>query len=276
MTKIHTVQGGDALNIHVREWGNPSGPAILLIHGWSQNHLCWVKQYESELAEEFRIVALDLRGHGMSDSPSDVTHYNRSELWAADIDAIITQLDLTKPVLNGWSYGGLVIADYVRIYGTEKIGAINFVGAAPALNEAALGKLIGPGFYENFEPCTNPDLAISLPAIAKFLHDCFEIEPSPADFELMLGFNALVRPEIRANLAARDLHNADILASIDLPVLVTHGRQDKVVLPASGELFLDVCKNSQSAWYEGVGHVPFVEDAARFNRELAMLVREVN
>ena len=276
MTKIHTIRGGGGLNIHVREWGKPSGPAILLIHGWSQNHLCWAQQYESELAEEFRIVALDLRGHGMSDSPREVSHYNQSELWAEDIHAIITQLDMVKPILNGWSYGGLVIADYVRIFGTENIGAINFVGAAPALNEAALGKLIGPGFYENFEPCTNADLAISLPAIAKFLHDCFEIEPPPAEFEVMLGFNALVAPEVRANLAARDLDNSDILASIDVPVLVTHGRQDVVVLPASGELFLNACKNATSAWYDGVGHVPFVEDAERFNRDLAELAREIN
>jgi pimeloyl-ACP methyl ester carboxylesterase len=41
------VKGGDGLNLHVREWGRRTGMPILLIHGWSQNHLCWTKQYES-------------------------------------------------------------------------------------------------------------------------------------------------------------------------------------------------------------------------------------
>lgn len=276
MTNIHTITGGGGLRIHVREWGKQNGPTILFIHGWSQNHMCWSKQFNSELANDFRIVALDLRGHGMSEAPTDVEHYNRSQLWAEDIDAIIEQLDLVNPVLSGWSYGGLVMADYVRIFGTEKIGAINFVGAAPALNEKALGELIGPGFYENFEACTNPDLEISLPAIAKFLHDCFEVEPTSKEFEVMMGFNAIVSPVVRANLAARDLDNSDVLAEIDIPVLVTHGRKDCVVLPSSGELFLKLCKNSSASWYEGVGHVPFVEDAGRFNNDIAELARHVN
>ena len=47
--KAHTVRGGGGLRLHVREWGKTDGPPILLIHGWSQNHLCWVKQYESAL-----------------------------------------------------------------------------------------------------------------------------------------------------------------------------------------------------------------------------------
>ena len=59
--KIHTIAGGDGLKLHVREWGKPHGATILLIHGWSQNHLSWQRQFESELADEFRLVALDIR-----------------------------------------------------------------------------------------------------------------------------------------------------------------------------------------------------------------------
>ena len=66
---VHSVQGGGGLRLHVCEWGNQDGPPILFIHGWSQNQLCWARQYESELAEEFRLVAFDLRGHGMSEAP---------------------------------------------------------------------------------------------------------------------------------------------------------------------------------------------------------------
>ena len=51
--KAHVVRGGGGLRLHVREWGPADGPAILLIHGWSENHLCWARQYESALVGEF-------------------------------------------------------------------------------------------------------------------------------------------------------------------------------------------------------------------------------
>ena len=100
--------------------GRAGRPPILFIHGWSQNHLCWVKQYESALADEFRLVAYDLRGHGMSEAPLEPEHYTDGRLWADDVAAIIDQLGLDRPVLVGWSYGGFVICDYVRAYGQDR------------------------------------------------------------------------------------------------------------------------------------------------------------
>jgi pimeloyl-ACP methyl ester carboxylesterase len=107
---IHTVQGGGGLRLHVREWGKADGPPILFIHGLSQSHLCWAKQYQSSLAEEFRLVAYDLRGHGMSEAPLEPEHYSDGALWADDVAAIIDQLRLDRPVVVGWSYGGFVIS----------------------------------------------------------------------------------------------------------------------------------------------------------------------
>ncbi len=69
----------------------------------------------SELADTFRLVALDLRGHGLSDKPLD--GYADSKMWADDIHAVIRALRLDHPVLCGWSYGALVILDYIRHYG---------------------------------------------------------------------------------------------------------------------------------------------------------------
>jgi non-heme chloroperoxidase len=65
--KVHVIPGGGGLRLHVREWGQADGPPILFLHGWSQNHLCWARQYDSALAGEFRLIACDLRGHGMSE-----------------------------------------------------------------------------------------------------------------------------------------------------------------------------------------------------------------
>src|SRR5689334_18162626 len=125
--QTHTVRGGGGLQLHVREWGRADGPPILFLHGWSQSHQCWDKQIESELREEFRLVACDLRGHGMSEAPLAPEPYADAGLWADDVAAILDQLSLDRPVLVGWSYGAFVICDYVRVYGQDWIGALAFV-----------------------------------------------------------------------------------------------------------------------------------------------------
>src|SRR4029450_5267713 len=81
-TNIHAVQGGGDLELHVREWGKADAPPLLFIHGISQSHLCWTKQYQSSLAEEFRLVAYDLRGHGMSQAPLGAEPYTDHPLSA--------------------------------------------------------------------------------------------------------------------------------------------------------------------------------------------------
>jgi pimeloyl-ACP methyl ester carboxylesterase len=101
--KIHTVKGAAGVNLHVREYGKSTGIPILLIHGWSQSHFCWSKQYESPLRDDARIVALDLRGHGMSDAPEEVDQYTDGDKWADDIAAVINELALERPILVGWS-----------------------------------------------------------------------------------------------------------------------------------------------------------------------------
>ena len=166
------VQGGGGLRLHVREWGKADGPPILFIHGWSQNHLCWAKQYESALADEFRLVAYDLRGHGMSEAPLEPEHYTDGELWADDVAAIIDQLRLDRPVLVGWSYGAFVICDYVRAYGQERIAAIDFVEGAVKLGEAAFGTLIGPGFLDHFADATADDLPTNIRGMRAFVRAC--------------------------------------------------------------------------------------------------------
>jgi non-heme chloroperoxidase len=80
-----------------------------------------------------------------------------------------------------------------------------------------------------------------------------------------------VPAQIRANLAAREIDCDDVLKSLEVPLLVTQGREDTVVLPAMAEHILSICPTAETSWYEGMGHVPFLEERERFNRELAEL-----
>ena len=132
--KHHTVIGGGGTRLHLVEAGDPSGPSILFLHGCSQSWLTWDRQMRSELASRYRLIAMDLRGHGSSERPRD--GYHDSRLWAADVDAAIRELELDRPILCGWSYGPLVILDYIRHYGEERIGGIHLVGAVTKLGSA--------------------------------------------------------------------------------------------------------------------------------------------
>ena len=273
VTAKHTVAGGGGLKLHVREWGNEDGAPILFIHGWSQNHLCWSKQYDSVLAGEFRLAAFDNRGHGMSEKPLEPEHYSDADLWADDVAAVIDALGLDRPVLVGWSYGGFIMCDYVRAHGMRRIAGVNFVGAAVTLNQDVLGTLIGPGFLDHFAGATAPDLPTNIEAMRAFVRAC-TAKPLPEnDFETALCWNIVVPPEVRANLARREIDSGDALASLDVPVLVTHGRLDNVVLPAMVQHVLDSCPQAEASWYEGIGHAPFLEDPERFNQELAAFAR---
>src|SRR5689334_4921038 len=79
----HIVVGGGGCRLHVLETGSPRGQSILFIHGFSQNALTWTAQLDSALRHRYRLVAMDLRGHGASDRPT--AGYDDSKLWADDI-----------------------------------------------------------------------------------------------------------------------------------------------------------------------------------------------
>ncbi len=273
--KTQTVKGATGVNLHVRENGAPNGTSILLIHGWSQSHLCWSKQFESSLRDECRIVTLDLRGHGMSDAPAELDQYTDGDKWAEDIAAVIDALKLDQPILVGWSYGGFIISDYIRRFGESKIAGINFVGGAVVIGPKAFGPLIGPGFLENAPGACQDDLPTNIAAIRRFLRACIVKPISQDDFEQILAFNMVVKPSVRGALIQRELDFASLLEGITVPVLVTHGRSDTVVMPAMAEYILTHCKTARASWFDGVGHAPFLEEPVRFNTELKSFAKKV-
>jgi pimeloyl-ACP methyl ester carboxylesterase len=270
MTSIK-VTTADGLTLAAQEWGNPAGPAILFIHGFNQCHLSWARQVGDEtLAAQFRIVTFDLRGHGGSDKPVDPAAYREDKIWADDLAAVIAAAGLKRPVLVGWSYGGRVIGDYVRSYGAGAIAGIDFVAALTKAD----GALMGPA-KSHFRGMVNEDLATAIAATRGFLRACFERQPTADEFETMLAFNMVVPPKVRAAVLARGPDAGEVLARLDVPVLVTHGAKDQVVLPAMGAFTAEQVPGARHSVYAGIGHAPFWEDPARFNRELAAFVRAI-
>jgi non-heme chloroperoxidase len=262
----HKVTGGGGLQLYVDETGNPNGRPILFIHGFSQCRLAWSKQLDSDLAQDFRLVAMDIRGHGLSEKPRDA--YNDSKLWADDVQAVIQTLGLDHPVLSGWSYGGVIICDYLRFYGEDRIGGINLVGAVTKLGTDAALAVIGPDLLAHVEGLFSTDVEESVRTLQTFLRLCVYEEPSPRDLYFFLGYNMIVPPYVRQGLFSRALENDDLLPKIRKPVLITHGEKDALVLLTAAQQHAAAIRQARTSFYPNVGHAPFWEDAPRFNREL--------
>ena len=88
----------------------------------------------------------------------------------------------------------------------------------------------------------------------------------------MLKWNLAVRPDVRLSLASRDVDASAVVGKINVPTLITQGLEDKTVLPAMAESITTHAKNCSASWYEEVAHAPFLEDTARFNKELEEFV----
>jgi non-heme chloroperoxidase len=272
MAREYSVTGGGAVALHVRECGNPDGAAIVFVHGWSQCDRCWDRQLEGQLAASFRLVAFDIRGHGMSDRPSDPACYTDGQLWADDLAAVISGAGLERPVVVAWSYGGFIVADYLRAYGDGALGGIAFAGSALHLKPTTFQD-IGPGLLENAQAMCLPDLGANIAATRRFLRAC-TVDPLDTDlWESALCWNMVVPPEIRGALIAREIDADDVLAGLSVPVLVIHGTEDSIVLPSMARHVVERCPAAAISWYEGVGHTPFVEAQERFDQELATFVR---
>jgi non-heme chloroperoxidase len=267
--KTHKVTGGGAVRLQVVETGNPGGRPVLFLHGISQCSLAWSRQLDSELARDYRLVAMDLRGHGLSQKPRDV--YGDSRLWADDIHAVIDALNLERPVLSGWSYGSLVFLDYIRHYGEDRIGGIHFVGGVTKLGSDAAMSLIKPAFL-NFVPgLFATDVEESVRTFESFLPTCFNQALSASDLYLMLGYNVSVPPHVRQAMLSRVIDNDDLLPRIRKPALITQGPNDPFLRPENADQLKAVIAHAQ-IHVPNTGHTPFWEDAAAFNQRLRAFV----
>ncbi|MBV8600037.1 MAG: alpha/beta hydrolase [Candidatus Eremiobacteraeota bacterium] len=250
------VRGGGGARLNVVETGPAAAPPILFIHGYCRSSVVWRKQFESDLADEFRLVAFDLRGHGESEKPDDPQAYAASQLWADDVAAVIDALDLRKPVVVAWSYGGLVICDYLRARSDETLGAIDFVAAPTSQGGEKARKFNDPRFVALFPALFATDDATLEPALAR-LDELCTIPGVPT--------SAVARQWM---IRGRKNDNDDVLAALRIPVLCTHGSDDAVVTLEASEHVARVVPGARLSIYPGSGHAPFFDDAPRFNREL--------
>ena len=219
----------------------------------------------SNLVEDHRLVALDMRGHGLSDKPTD--GYDDSKQWADDVNAVIEALNLDHPVLSGWSYGPLVFLDYIRHYGEDRLGGLQFVGAVTKLGSEEAASVLTPEFLSLVPQFFSTDTETSVRGLEGLLRLCFAREPLSDELYLMLGYNLSVPPYVRQGLLSRSIDNHDLLPKIRKPVLITHGAGDAIVKRAAVDQHKAAMPHAQ-IHLPDAGHGAFWDDAAGFNERL--------
>ncbi|MDD3340872.1 MAG: alpha/beta hydrolase [Bacilli bacterium] len=105
------------IEVNYVDYGNPNGKPVVLLHGWGQN-IEMMKFIGDRFVNDFRIIILDLPGHGQSEKPTTVwSIYDFSEC----VHTLLETLKIKKPIMIGHSFGGKVTLAYASKYECEKI-----------------------------------------------------------------------------------------------------------------------------------------------------------
>jgi non-heme chloroperoxidase len=274
--EAHVVASTDGTGLVVHAAGPPSAPLVLLVHGWAQSARCWRRQVDDpSLTGEFRLAAVDLRGHGRSERPA--RGYGDPAAWAGDLHAVLTALTDRPAVLVGWSYGGLVIADYLARHGTDRAAGVLLVGAITGIGRGVAAGRVGPAMRAALPDALAEDPAVAVPALGAFVRSMSALPLAGADEQAMLAAALDTPPRVRAALFDRHADGAGFAGAIDRdprPVLVLHGTEDAVVDPSTAEHHLATVPGAWAEWWTGTGHLPFAEDPQRFGRTLLAFARQ--
>ena len=120
------TENSTPIEIHYEDHG--AGKPVVLIHGWPLSGRSWENQVPALIAAGRRVVTYDRRGFGDSSQPYDGYDY---DTFAADLNTLLTELDLREVTLVGFSMGGGEVARYLGTYGSERVEKAVFAAAVP-------------------------------------------------------------------------------------------------------------------------------------------------
>lgn len=270
MPVIQHKTATQTVGIHYVDYG--SGQPIILIHGWPLSHKAWEKQMDALVEGGYRVIAYDRRGFGQSDAPWEGYDY---DALASDLHALITQLDLQRVNLVGFSMGGGEVIRYLTRYGSERIGKIALVASIiplvkqkpdnPAgVPEAGLQEIIGAlktdrlGFLSNFHP-----------AFYNYKNDGNPVSEQQLIYDFSISSHAAPQATIGAAKAWMDTDFRAECKQVNVPTLIIHGKADETVpIATSAEQAAALIRNSKLMVYDDAPHGLNITHAERLNRDL--------
>lgn len=269
-------QGPSPVELYYEVQG--SGEPVVLIHGWPLNGRSWAKQVTALASAGYMTVTYDRRGFGRS-TPTWTGH--DFDTIAADLDALLTHLDLRGVTLVGFSAGGGAVARYIGTYGTDRVAKAVLASAVTPFLHVTEGNPEGgldDGTIGYFEAGVKAGRADFLDHFLDMFYGTGDgIAVSPAQRALDLGLaNEASESAVLAGIAAFGRTDfRDDLAKFRIPTLVLHGDADQVVpFQISGRRSAAAIPNSELVLIEGGPHGINVSHADRFNAALlAFLAR---
>jgi pimeloyl-ACP methyl ester carboxylesterase len=260
----------DSINIFYQEYGE--GIPVIFIHGWPLNSEMWEYQLLELSKHHIRCIAYDRRGFGKSDRPWQGYDY---DTLADDLNELITQLNLSKVVLIGFSMGGGEVARYIGKYGTEKLSKVAFISSVtPCKMKSA----------NNPEGSTKESIDATIDAIKKdrpaFLagfgkkfygvdQNHQSVSQELLDWNQTLCLMSSAKASIDCVHAFSETDFSNDLQKINIPVLIIHGDADKIVpISGSGNKTAELIKQAKYIVYKDAPHGLFITDKEKLNTDL--------
>ena len=270
----------DGVNIYYKDWGPKEAQPIVFHHGWPLSADDWDNQMLFFLAEGYRVIAIDRRGHGRSDQVSeghDMDHY------AADASAVVESLDLRNAVHVGHSTGGGQVARYVAKYGQPqgRVAKAVLVSAVPPL---MVKTETNPGgtpieVFDGFRKALAANRAqfyldLATGPFYVFNRDGADVSQGTIQNWWRQGMIGSAKAHYEGIKAFSETDQTEDLKTITVPVLVLQGDDDQVVPYKNAALLQDkLLANSVLKIYPGFPHGMHTTHADTINADILAFIR---
>lgn len=270
----------DGARIFYKDWGDKGAQPVVFHHGWPLSSDDWDAQMLFFLANGYRVVAHDRRGHGRStqvDTGNDMDHY------AADASAVVEHLDLRSAVHIGHSTGGGEVARYVAKFGEPqgRVAKAVLVSSVPPL---MLKTRENPGgtpieVFDGFRKALAANRAQFYIDVASgpfygFNRPGANVSQGIIDNWWRQGMNGGALAHYEGIKAFSETDQTDDLRAITVPTLILQGDDDQVVPYKDASLLqAKLIKNSTSKIYPGFPHGMLTTHADVINTDLLAFIR---
>jgi non-heme chloroperoxidase len=263
-------ENSQSIELYYEDHG--SGPAIVLIHGWPLNGDAWEKQTAALLAAGHRVITYDRRGFGRSSKPGIGYNY---DTFAADLDVLLSTLNLTGVSLVGHSMGTGEITRYIGRYGTRRLRKAVLIGTlGPYLVKTADNP---EGVDRKVFDDTRAALKADRPAtLMEFFKNFYNVGGEDgkrvSESVIAANWNVGVGASPIGTVACVDAWIEDFRKDIprnDIPTVIIHGDADRILPPdATSRREAKLIKNVKFVEIKGGSHgLPWTH-AEEINAEL--------
>lgn len=274
-----TITTADGTEIFYKDWGPEGAQPIVFHHGWPLSSDDWDNQMLFFLAEGYRVIAHDRRGHGRS---SQSWTGNEMDTYAADVAALTDALDLRDAVHIGHSTGGGEVAHYVARAKPGRVAKAVLIGAVPPVmvksdaNPQGLPIEVFDGFRKaQADNRAQFFLDVASGPFYGFNREGAEVSQGVIWNWWRQGMMGGTKAHYDCIEAFSETDFTKDLKAIDVPVLVMHGEDDQIVPIADSALkAIDLLRRGTLKTYPGLPHGMCTTHADVVNPDLLAFIRE--